>query len=72
MNPDSLVSRLRIAAARALDVGPAPGEAWCMRCEVNGGKTLVLSVTGAEAHIRAHGPGGFVAVRMAHPVTPAR
>jgi len=53
--PASALTRLRIRLARALEPRPDPGEAWCLNCAVNNGRTLVLSVDGKDAHLAQHG-----------------
>ena len=52
--PNSLTTRLRRWAVRKLVVGPDPGEAWCMWCQLNGGKTAVVSASGYLIHVAEH------------------
>ena len=62
--PDSLTTRLRILIARRLEPMPDPGEAWCVGCSMNDGRTLVVSVNGIWDHAKKH-EGGACAFRAA-------
>lgn len=58
MNPNSLVTRLRWALGTWIQPTPDPGEAWCIRCSINGGRHAIL-VPGAERlHAEEHGRRG--------------
>lgn len=57
-NPNSLITRLRIWLANHLDPMPDPGEGWCIRCSLNGGRTLLTSADGMRDHAEAHGSSG--------------
>ncbi len=45
---------LRMAAAKAIAPHPDPGEAWCVCCSLNNGRTLILPVDGIKAHTDLH------------------
>lgn len=53
-NPHSVITRARLALAQWLDPHPDPGEAWCMGCKINGGRTVVLNAHGHREHVYAH------------------
>jgi hypothetical protein len=53
-DPDSALSRLRDWLAQKLMTAPDPGEAWCMRCALNDGRTLVVTADGWRDHVRLH------------------
>lgn len=53
-NPNSLLTKIRINLARWLDPCPDRGEAWCVDCAVNGGRTLVLNANGHAEHVQQH------------------
>lgn len=53
-NPNSLPTRIRIALVRWLDPYPDKGEAWCMNCAMNDGKTLIMNASGHLPHVRKH------------------
>jgi hypothetical protein len=52
--PGSTLTAFRVWLAARIDPQPDPGEGWCMRCSMNGGRTLVLSADGTHAHARDH------------------
>lgn len=33
---------------------PDPGEAWCFRCALNSGRTVIVSAAGYNVHVEAH------------------
>lgn len=69
-DPNSAVTRLRGWLARRLEPRPAPGEAWCMTCELNGGRTLIVTADGWRAHVERHSdlPGThYVDVKASYP-----
>jgi len=68
-NPDSRMAKLRILLAAALDPMPDPGEAWCMDCALNGGRTQVLTATGYMTHVQLHADGDVVNIRTFEPLT---
>lgn len=53
-NPYSKLTWLRFHLAHWLDPYPDRGEAWCIGCVLNGGRTLVLNADGHTDHMRAH------------------
>lgn len=53
-NPYSLLTKIRFTLARWLDPYPDRGEAWCMNCELNDGRTLILNAAGHNEHVRMH------------------
>lgn len=57
-NPNSLLTKIRFHLARWLDPFPDRGEAWCMDCAVNNGRTLILNANGHADHVRQHTGSG--------------
>lgn len=53
--------------ARMIEPRPDPGEAWCLNCALNGGRTAILSADGARDHGRQHEGGGLVRIQIAWP-----
>jgi hypothetical protein len=53
-NPNSVLTRARFIIAQWLDPYPDRGEAWCMDCELNGGRTLILNAAGHVNHVEKH------------------
>lgn len=53
-NPNSLSTRIRFYLARWLDPYPDRGEAWCMECALNEGRTLILNADGHADHVERH------------------
>lgn len=53
--PDSALSRLRRWASDLIDPKPDRGEAWCIQCSLNGGRTLILSADSLVSHREKHG-----------------
>jgi hypothetical protein len=53
-DPNSRLTQLRAFLAAVLEPKPDPGEAWCMDCVLNGGRTMVLSADGTKAHAAEH------------------
>jgi hypothetical protein len=47
-------TRFREHLAAKIDPKPAMGEAWCVDCLFNEGRTRVISVDGVDLHLRAH------------------
>ena len=68
-DPDSPLTRLRRSLARAIEPGPDPGEAWCVGCALNGGRTLIVSADGFRDHAGEHRelPGELVRIQVAWP-----
>jgi len=42
---------------------PPPGEAWCVKCSLNGGKTRIVSPGGLRHHIDQHPPKDIIDLR---------
>jgi len=67
-NPYSLLTKIRFALSRRLDPYPDRGEAWCMDCALNGGRTLILNASGHSDHVEAHreasGDGEWVGIAI--------
>ena len=53
-NPYSRLTKIRFALVRWLDPYPDKGEAWCVDCELNDGKTLILNAAGHADHLGNH------------------
>lgn len=52
--PNSLTTLLRRWLVYFIDPMPPIGEAWCLDCRMNDGKTLPLHASQALAHLDAH------------------
>jgi hypothetical protein len=66
--PNSKTTRLREWIAYTIDPMPPMGEAWCMKCSINGGKTAVISAAGLTLHVKAHTPGETIFIKRREPV----
>jgi len=53
-NPYSRLTKIRFALSRKLDPYPDKGEAWCMDCVLNDGRTLILNAAAHSDHVEAH------------------
>jgi hypothetical protein len=53
-NPNSLPTKVRIRLSQWIDPHPDKGEAWCMDCTLNGGRTIILNANGHREHVEAH------------------
>lgn len=53
-NPNSPLTRVRLTLVRWLDPYPDKGEAWCMNCVMNDGRTLIMNASGHLHHVRQH------------------
>lgn len=53
-NPYSRLTKIRFALSRWLDPYPDRGEAWCMDCELNDGRTLILNAAAHAEHLHQH------------------
>lgn len=66
VRPDSLTAR----AARRLvhwierRVWPPPGEAWCIGCPRNGGRTLIIPADAVDHHLAQHPDGEWVRLQI--------
>lgn len=72
IDPNSLLTRLRRRLAARVEPGPDAGEAWCVDCELNHGRTTVLPADGTSGHLeihRRHLPEGKVKMQSAWPHT---
>lgn len=66
-NPNSIPTKVRIILARWLDPHPDSGEAWCMDCQLNGGRTIILNANGHREHVETHRttePSTSIAMRV--------
>jgi hypothetical protein len=52
--PDSIVTWWRRWAAKRLMPVPDAGEAWCIGCTLNGGRTVIVSAAGYQVHAEEH------------------
>lgn len=65
--PNSLLTAVRYRLAQWLDPYPDRGEAWCIGCALNNGKTVVVNAAGHLNHVkqhRNHEPATSVAMRV--------
>lgn len=69
--PNSALTLIRRILVRIIEPGPDPGEAWCLDCSLNGGRTLVLPADGYKPHAISHADGQ-VQIRACWPGKPAR
>ena len=53
-NPYSRLTKIRFALSRKLDPYPDKGEAWCMDCVLNDGRTLILNAAAHSDHVELH------------------
>jgi hypothetical protein len=53
-NPNSPLTKIRFILAQKLDPYPDRGEAWCMGCALNDGRTLILNAAGHVDHVEKH------------------
>lgn len=53
-NPHSLLTLVRFRLVKWLDPYPDKGEAWCIDCELNGDRTLILPASGHHNHMEKH------------------
>ncbi len=60
--PNSLLTIVRRWLALKIHPFPDVGEAWCVNCAVNGGKTTIISAMGMEHHINAHDKNDIVRI----------
>jgi hypothetical protein len=56
-------------AARAIEPQPPAGEAWCVNCSLNGGRTLVIPVNRYGPHLQSH-QGSKALIKMTQRITP--
>lgn len=68
-NPHSRLTKVRFALSRWLDPYPDRGEAWCMDCVLNDGRTLILNAAGHAGHVERHreaseGSGKWVGISI--------
>lgn len=52
--PDTLTTMLRELISKKLAPQPKVGQAWCVRCNLNDGHTLVFPADGAVGHALEH------------------
>jgi hypothetical protein len=53
-NPHSPLTKIRARLATWLEPYPDRGEAWCVNCALNGGRTLIVPATGHARHVMQH------------------
>ena len=53
-NPNTVLTRIRLRLVRWLDPFPDQGEAWCIGCVMNDGRTVILSASGHLPHVEKH------------------
>lgn len=64
--PNSRSSRVRKWISRKIDPVPDKGEAWCINCSLNDGRTLVIQTSQIEYHVSTHtGENAYVRVEAA-------
>ncbi len=67
-NPHSRLTKMRFALSRWLDPYPDRGEAWCMDCVLNDGRTLILNAAAHTDHLERHReasePDGWVGISI--------
>jgi hypothetical protein len=69
-DPNSPLTRLRIWIARRADPYPDPGEAWCVGCTRNKGRTLILALGDIPSHVQQHqDDGSDVTIRSSERAT---
>lgn len=56
-SPTSWLTRVRMVLARWVEPKPDPGEAWCIGCSLNSGRTAVVSAAGHQEHAQVHAAG---------------
>ncbi len=69
-DPNSSLTRFRRRLAACLDPGPDAGEAWCVNCTLNGGRSLVMPADSSVKHIEMHqreNPKAHIAIKTAWP-----
>jgi hypothetical protein len=52
--PNSIITKIRRELANRLQPCPDKGEAWCVNCTLNSGRTAVLSADGISPHTLEH------------------
>lgn len=53
-DPNTPLTRIRLSLVRWLDPHPDQGEAWCMGCVMNHGRTLIMNASGHLQHVEKH------------------
>ena len=53
-NPNTLLVKVRLRLVRWLDPFPDQGEAWCMGCVMNNGRTVIMNADGHLHHVEQH------------------
>jgi hypothetical protein len=57
VNPSSRMTRFRAMLAKKIQPHPAVGEAWCIGCSVNGGRTQAFMAESIENHVKTSHAG---------------
>jgi hypothetical protein len=67
-DPNSMMTRARLLLVQWLDPSPDNGEAWCVSCTLNGGRTLIVPAPGHLRHVELHreqqGNRSYLAIRV--------
>ena len=70
-DPNSPLARLRLRIAKKIKPSPDPGEGWCIGCDLNEGRTMVISATGTRDHAQLHknqrGRDSYVCIEVTWP-----
>ena len=66
-DPDSRLTGFRRWLAQRIEPLPDAGEAWCVDCTLNGGRTALLSATGYEDHASRHPSDEEISIRAVFP-----
>lgn len=56
-NPNSKLTLIRRAIVKIVEPLPSEGEAWCLDCSLNNGKTIVYLCESVANHVRSHPHG---------------
>jgi hypothetical protein len=67
ISPNSVFSRMRIFLVRKTQIRPPIGEAWCVNCAANNGRTKILSPDGIKEHVLTHPRGRYIEVHAIWP-----
>ena len=66
-DPDSRLTGFRRWLAAVIEPRPDPGEAWCIGCALNGGRTLVVSADEFRDHAAEPHGGARVSIQATWP-----
>ena len=62
LSPNNPFIKFRFWLADKIRVFPPEGEAWCVNCVRNDGKTVIVPVSGMQNHLRDHQPNDYVKI----------